>query len=275
MDRFRLYSLLLIITASALSCPRTPTASENLVIKGSTTVLPVAQAAAEAFMKKNLEINISISGGGSGDGIKALIDKTARLAASSREIKPEEKKLAVMKGVHPLEHVIAVDAIVPIVHPSNPINEISLEQLSLIYQGKIVNWKELGGTDKRITLISRDTSSGTYETWEQKVLHMARVTPRALLQASNGMIVQTVSRNKYAVGYIGIGYINKTVKPLKVNGIAATVQTAITGKYPVSRPLYMYTDGEPEGSAASFIRFLKGPEGQAVVKKIGFVPIKE
>lgn len=273
MSRFKLY-LILFILALASPCAHCP-AAENLVIKGSTTVLPIVQAAAEAFMKYNPGANVSISGGGSGDGIKALIDKTTRIATSSREIKPEERKLAAAKGVSPREHVIAVDAIVPIVHPSNPINEISLEQLSLIYQEKIVNWKELGGADKRITLISRDTSSGTYETWEQKVLHKARVTPRAQLQTSNGAIVQIVSRNKYALGYIGIGYINKTVKPLKVNGIEATAQTAMSGKYPVARPLYMYTDGEPKGPEAKFIKFLKGQEGQAIVKKVGFVPIKK
>jgi phosphate transport system substrate-binding protein len=220
-------------------------------------------------------VNVSISGGGSGDGIKALIDKSTDIADSSRDIKPEETKLAESKGVNPKAHTVAIDAIVPIVHPSNPIKEISIEQLSLIYQGKITDWKELGGSSKKISVISRDTSSGTYETWEQKVLHKAKVTPRAQLQASNGAIVQTVSKNKYAIGYIGIGYLNKTVKPLKVNGVEANAQMATSGTYPIARPLYMFTDGEPKGPAAQFIKFLLSPEGQAVVKKEGFVPIKK
>jgi phosphate transport system substrate-binding protein len=250
-------------------------AAENLVIKGSTTVLPIAQAAGEAFMKKNPAINISISGGGSGDGIKALIDKTTAIASSSRDMKADEAKLAESRGIKPLAHKIAIDAIVPIVHPSNPIRNISIEQLSLIYQGKITNWKELGGSDKSIAIISRDTSSGTYETWEDKVLHKARVTPRAQLQASNGAIVQVVSRNKYAIGYIGIGYLNKTVKGLDVNGVKATAENASSGQYPIARPLYMFTNGKLTGPAGQFIDFLLSSEGQKIVKQAGFVPIKK
>ncbi len=250
-------------------------AAENLVIKGSTTVLPIAQAAAEAFMKKNPGVNVSISGGGSGDGIKALIDKTTDIADSSRAISPEETKLAESRGVKPKSHTIAIDAIVPIVHPSNPLQDISIEQLSLIYQGKITNWKDLGGSDKKIIIVSRDTSSGTYETWEEKILHGARVTPRAQLQASNGAVVQVVAKNKYAISYIGIGYLNKTVKPLKVNGVEADARTAVSGKYPIARPLYIYTNGEPKGPAASFVKFLLSPEGQAIVGKTGYVPLKK
>ena len=253
------------------ACALGASAADNLVIKGSTTVLPIAQAAAESFMKKYPTINVSISGGGSGDGIKALIDKTTDIADSSRDIKEEEKKQAEGKGVKPKQHTIAIDAIVPIAHPANPVTDLTIEQLSMIYQGKITNWKELGWLDKAIAVISRDTSSGTYENWENKVLHQARVTPRAQLQASNGAIVQVVSKNRYAIGYIGLGYLNKTIKGIKVNGIAADAQTAISGKYPIARPLYMFTDGEPKGPAALFIKYVVSPEGQAIVKKEGFV----
>jgi phosphate transport system substrate-binding protein len=249
-------------------------AAGTVVIKGSTTVLPVAQAAAEAYMKKNPGVNISLSGGGSGDGVKALIDKSTHIANSSRDLKPEEIKLAGSRGVKPFAHRVAIDAIVPIVHPSNPVNDLTIEQLSLIYQGKINNWKELGGKDKRIVVISRDTSSGTYETWEQKVLHKAKVTPRAQLQASNGAIVQVISKNTYAIGYIGIGYINKSVKVIKVNGIRASAEAALSGKYPIARPLLMFTDGQPKGPTAGFINFLLSPAGQKIVKKEGFVPLK-
>jgi phosphate transport system substrate-binding protein len=274
MSRIKIYSLLCMV-AVALVFGIQGIAAENLVIKGSTTVLPIAQAAGEAFMKKNPTINISISGGGSGDGIKALIDKTTAIANSSRDMKPEETKLAESRGIKPLARKIAIDAIVPIVHPSNPIRNISIEQLSLIYQGKITNWKELGGSNKSIAIISRDTSSGTYETWEDKVLHKARVTPRAQLQASNGAIVQVVSRNKYAIGYIGIGYLNKTVKGLDVNGVKATAENASSGQYPIARPLYMFTNGKPTGPAGQFIDFLLSSEGQKIVKQAGFVPIKK
>lgn len=249
-------------------------AQNRIVVKGSTTVLPIAQAAAESFMKKNPGVNISISGGGSGDGIKALIDKSTDIADSSREMKPEELALAKSKGVNPVGHKVAIDAIVPVVHPGNPVSNLTIEQLSLIYQGKIRNWSEVGGEKRQIVVISRDTSSGTYESWEQKVLHGAKVTPRAQLQASNGAIVQVVSKNKFAIGYIGLGYLNKSVKGVTVNGIEHTVQNAVSGKYPIARPLYMYTNGQPGGAAGNFLKFLTGPEGQKIVKKEGFVPLK-
>ena len=264
----------LFVVAALLAVPSGASGADTVVIKGSTTLLPIAQAAAEAFIKKNPQINISLSGGGSGDGVKALIDKTADIANSSREMKKEEIALAKSRGVKPVEHRVAIDAIVPVVHPSNPVQDLTLEQLSLVYQGKISNWKELGGADKRITVISRDTSSGTYEAWSQKVLHNAKVTPRAQLQASNGAIVQTVSRNRYAVGYIGIGYLNPSVKPLKVNGVEASPRTALSGKFPVARPLYMFTDEKPKKAAADFIRFILSPEGRKIIEKTGFVPLK-
>jgi phosphate transport system substrate-binding protein len=257
-----------------LSAPVAAVAAGTLVIKGSTTVLPVAQAASEEFMKKYPDVNISLSGGGSGDGIKGLIDKSTDIANSSRDMKPEEVKLAKEKGVEPKSHTVAIDAIVPVVHPTNPVNDLSIEQLNLIYQGKITNWKEIGGTEKPIVIISRDTSSGTYETWSEKVLHKAKVTPKAQMQASNGAIVQAISKNKYAVGYIGIGYLNKTIKSIKVNGISASAETALSGQYPIARPLFMFTSGEPKGVVADFINFLLSAEGQGIVKKEGFVPLQ-
>jgi len=247
----------------------------RIVIKGSTTVLPVAQAAAEAYMKDNPGVNMSISGGGSGDGIKALIDKTTDLANSSRDIKPEEISLAMSRGVNPVGHKVAIDAIVTIVHNANPVNNLSIEQLSLIYQGKIRNWNEVGGENRKVVVISRDSSSGTYESWGEKVLHGAKVTPRAQLQVSSGMIIQLVSRNKFAIGYTGIGYLNKNVKALAVNGVEATAPNALSGKYPIARPLFMYTDGQPKGETQKFIKFLLGPAGQKIVLKEGFVPVKQ
>jgi phosphate transport system substrate-binding protein len=145
--------------------------------------------------------------------------------------------------------------------------------LSQIYQGKIKNWKEVGGDDLQIVVISRDSSSGTFEAWAEMVLNKAKVTPKAQLQASNGAIVQAISKNRYAIGYIGIGYINKTVKPLTVNGVAASAKTALSKEFPVSRFLYMYTNGEPKGETAKFIKFVLSSEGQKLVAKEGFVPL--
>ncbi len=248
-------------------------AKDTIVVNGSTTVLPIGQATAEAYMKKDANVNISISGGGSGNGIKALIDKTTQVAMSSRDMKKEEIELAKSKGVNPVEHKVAIDALTPLVHPSNPVASLTIEQLSLIYQGKITNWKEVGGKDLQIVVISRDTSSGTYESWQEKVLHKEKVTPRAQLQASSGAIVQAISKNRYAIGYVGIGYVNKSVKAVKVNGIEANDKNALNGTFPIARPLFMYTDGEPKGAVASYLKFVKGADGQKIVKKEGFVPL--
>lgn len=246
----------------------------NLVIKGSTTVLPIAQKVAEAYMKENRDVKISISGGGSGNGIKALIDGTTDIADSSRFIKDKEIKLAIERGAYPVPFSVAYDCIVPVVHPSNATNNITMDQLKAVYMGEIKNWKELGGVDKKIVVVSRDTSSGTYEVWHKKVMRKAKVYPGALLQASNGAVAQAVSKNKYAIGYIGLGYVNKNVKPLTVNGVKGSVRTTLDGTFPISRPLYMFTRGWPKGDALNFINYVLHPQkGQKYVKEAGYVPL--
>ncbi|HLZ19124.1 MAG TPA: phosphate ABC transporter substrate-binding protein [Smithellaceae bacterium] len=252
----------------------TAMAASSVVIKGSTTVLPVAQGTLEVFMKKNPGVQMSLSGGGSGEGIKALIDKTADIATSSREIKDNEIELAKSKGVNPVAHVVAYDAIIPIVHPKNKVSNLTIDQLSQIYQGKITNWKEVGGDDLKIVVISRDSSSGTFESWDHFVMKKAKVTPKAQMLASNGALVTAVSKNKYAIAYLGMGYVNKTVKPVQVNGIKASAQTALSREYPMSRELYMYTNGEPQGNIAKYIAFVKSPDGQKIVAQDGFVPLE-
>jgi phosphate transport system substrate-binding protein len=247
--------------------------AQNIVIKGSTTVLPIVQATLEAYMKVNPGTNISLSGGGSGEGIKALIDGTTDIATSSREIKESEIALAKSKGVNPTATVVAIDAIVPIVNPKNRVRDLTIDQLSQIYQGRIINWKEVGGEDLQIVVISRDSSSGTFESWAELVLNKAKVTPRAQLQASSGAIVQAVSKNRYSLGYIGLGYLDKTTKALTVGGVPASAKTAISKEYPIARPLYLYTNGAPKGEAAKFIKFALSAAGQNIVAKEGFVPV--
>lgn len=262
------FGLMLVCVAAGASF-----AADSIVIKGSTTVLPVAQGTLEAFMKANPGVQMSLSGGGSGEGIKALIDKTTDIATSSREIKDKEVELAKSKGIKPVGHVVAFDAIIPVVHPKNKVNNLTVDQLSQIYQGNITNWKEVGGEDLKIVVISRDSSSGTFESWDHFVMKKAKVTPRAQMLASNGALVTAVAKNKYAIAYLGIGYVNKSVKPLQVNGITATVQTAMSKEYPFSRELYMYTDGEPRGAVAKYLAFVKSVEGQKIVAREGFVPL--
>lgn len=244
----------------------------SITIKGSTTVLPIAQKAAEAYMEKYPDVDISVSGGGSGNGIKALIDGTTDIADASRFIKDEEIKRAVEKGRYPVPFGIALDSIIPVVHPSNPIDNLTISELKSIYQGKVENWKEVGGPGRPVVVISRDTSSGTYEVWEDIVLKGARVTPRALLLSSNGAVAQAVAKNKNAIGYIGIGYLNKDLKNVSVGGVKGTKETTASGEYPVTRTLFMFTDGWPTGETLKFINFVLHPEkGQPLVEEIGYV----
>ncbi|MGV8079866.1 MAG: phosphate ABC transporter substrate-binding protein [Syntrophales bacterium] len=265
-------SLLAILCGLVAAAPAI--AVESIVIKGSTTVLPIAQGVLEAYIKANQGVQISLSGGGSGEGIKAIIDNTASIGNSSREIKKDEIALAQKKGVKPVAHVVAFDALVPVVHPSNPVKDLSTEQLSLIYQGKITNWKEVGGKDMKIVAISRDSSSGTFESWDHFVMKKTKVSPRAQMLASNGAVYTAVSKNRYSIGYLGMGYVKKSVKALNVGGVQATPETALSRQYPMSRELYMYTNGEPRGETAKFLAFVKGPAGQKIVADNGFVPLK-
>lgn len=270
MKRFVLSSLL------ALACllPVQANAAEELVINGSTTVLPIIQKVAETYMAANPGVDIALSGGGSGNGMKALIDGLATIAMSSRDIKSSETDLAAKKGIHPVRIPVAVDALVPVVHPENPVSSLSLEQLKDIYAGRITNWKELGGTDTKIVVISRDTSSGTYETWESLVMKSEKVMPQALLQASNGAVVQTVSKNRNAIGYVGIGYMAPILKGLHIGTLIASPESALSKQWPLARELYLFTNGQPTGTAEAFIKYALDPaKGQKAVLEAGFVPL--
>lgn len=253
-------------------------ASEQLTLQGSTTVLPVAQAAAEQFMSENPDVNISVRGGGSGNGIAALIDGAVDIANASRFIKDKEAKAAFENGIYAVPHRVAMDGLAVVVHPNNPVKELTIEQLNKIYKGEIRNWKELGGPNKRIVVISRDTSSGTYEVWEEKVMHGERVTPEALLQASNGAVASIVAQTQGAIGYVGLGYVNETLKVVNVSVdgkkfVEPTLTTVANGSYPIARALFMFTNGWPKGTAAQFINFVLSPAGQKIVKEVGFVPL--
>lgn len=251
----------------------------SVEVKGSTTVLPLMQKCAEAFMAANKGVNVSISGGGSSEGIKALIDGTCDIAMASRDIKDKEAEAAKANGREPKHFLVAYDCIVPIVHPGNKVKNLTVAQLQDVYAGKITDWKDLGGDAGQIVVISRDTSSGTYDCWENKVMHAndkkERVFPGALLQASNGAVVQAVSKNKLAIGYIGLGYLNKEIKQVSVNGIMGDATTALNKTYPVSRGLNLYTPGEPKGDAKGLVDFMLSPAGQKMADETGFVPLKK
>jgi phosphate transport system substrate-binding protein len=264
----------IMITAVMVGFSTNLVLAGNIVIKGSTTVLPIAQKVAEVYMKEHPDVKISISGGGSGNGIKALIDGSTDIADSSRFIKQKEVKLAVENGRYPVPFAVAYDSIVPVVHPSNFALNLNMDQLKAMYKGEIKNWKDVGGPDREIVVVSRDTSSGTYEVWHEKVMKKERVYPGALLQASNGAVVQVVSKNKNAIGYIGIGYLDSCVKALSVDKIVGSEETTLNGTYPISRPLYMFTAGWPKGDTVKFITFVLHPKkGQKYVADAGYVPL--
>ncbi|MGC8816920.1 MAG: phosphate ABC transporter substrate-binding protein [Candidatus Hadarchaeum sp.] len=243
--------------------------TRSIKVKGSTTVLPIAQAAAEAWMDAHPNDKITVEGGGSGVGIAALIDGTCDIANSSRTLKDEEKSAGLV------EHRIALDAVCVIVNSTNPVNELTLEQLKAIFKGDITNWSEVGGPNLEIVVYTRESTSGTYETFETKVMKPENITLRALTKTSNGEMAQAISGNPNGIGYVGIGYLADAsgIKALKINGIEPSVSTVQSGAYPISRYLFMITKGQPEGLAKEFIDFVTGPSGQKIVEEHGFVKL--
>jgi phosphate transport system substrate-binding protein len=272
----RIAMLFSLVLAGVFSISPAQAAQREIIISGSTTVLPVMQKAGEAFMAVNPDISLAISGGGSGNGIKALNEGLCNIAMSSRDIKSSEVEQGKSKGIVPFRTAVAVDALVPVVHPGNPVRNLSADQLRDVYAGKITNWKELGGRDEAIVVISRDTSSGTYETWAEIIMKREKTAPSALLQASNGAVVQAVAKNGKAVGYIGFGYLNSSLKKLNVNGKEATPATALSKEWPIARELYLFTNGEPSGAVKKLIDFLLDPgKGQKAVAEVGYIPLKK
>ena len=248
--------------------------SEKIVMEGSTTVLPIAQKAAEVYMKKFPDKEIVVRGSGSGVGIAAIIDGNCDIANASRSIKDKELELAKKKKRELKGHIIAMDGLAIIVHPSNKIDNITKEELQKIYTGKIKNWKELGGDDRKIVVISRESSSGTYEFFLEYVLDKKRVHPRSVMQSTTQGVVKMVSQTPGAIGYVGYGYISDKVKVLKYEGVEPTIESIIKNKYKLARPLYMYTLTNAKKEVLEFINFVKSPEGQKIVEEAGYIPLK-
>ena len=270
----RIFQTLCLAAAALMVFGASALAAERISINGSTTVLPISQILAEAYMDEYPDVNISISGGGSGNGIRALVDGTTDIAQSSRWIRQSEVENAINNGHYPVPFAIALDAIIPVVHPDNPVDNLSLDQLKAIYEGKVRNWKDVGGEDRSIAVISRDSDSGTYAVWNEVALKGARPTPRAQLLASNGAIVQEISGNRNAIGYIGIGYLTENLKAVSLDGVAPSYANAASGDFPVSRTLWFFTDDWPTGETLKFIRYALHPEkGQKLVKETGYVPL--
>lgn len=270
---------LLLIALIAITAPYLQAQKVGFKIKGSDTVLPLTQKEAEVYMKKSPNTSIMVTGGGSGVGISALLSGTTDIAQASRSLKLDEKMKLNDAGKAFKETIIAYDALAVIVNPANKVSKLTREQLEGIFTGKIKNWKEVGGADEKIVVYSRETSSGTYEFFKEHVLNKKNFATSALLMPATGAIVQSVSQTKGAIGYVGLAYIEKTVKPLEVSYdkgktyVAPNVANAKSKQYPITRPLYYYYLTTTEKTVSPYIKFILSPEGQKIVLNEGYVPI--
>ncbi|MFP4458040.1 MAG: phosphate ABC transporter substrate-binding protein [Candidatus Zixiibacteriota bacterium] len=267
----RVITIILAISISLIAIAD----DDQLVLVGSTTVLPIAQASAEMFMDVNPNADVTVRGGGSGVGIAALIDGTTDIANASRDIKEGEIENARKNGIEPYDNIVAYDGIAIITNPASKVDELTIKQIRDIFSGKITNLSEVGGIDKEIVIVSRDVSSGTFEVFKDLVMEGAPVDDGALRVQSNQAAVTTVKNSKSAISYVGLGYVNSSVKAIIVNDIAPTHVNAATGKYPIVRSLHMYTDGEPKGKTKDFIDYVMSEEGQMLVKQLGYVGVSE
>jgi len=276
--------LLATSACAAPASPASPVPSLTIVNKGSDTMVNLALAWAEAYHAERPEVNLSVTGGGSGTGIAALINRTVDLANASRAIKPEELAEALAQGVEPVEHTVARDAIAVIVHRDNPVGRLTLQQISDIYSGVINNWSEVGGFDRPIVRLSRETNSGTHVYFLEQVLRLGDpenqtlfATDTLLLPSSEGITAE-LSYNENAIGYDGLGYVTDAVKVIAVGALPdgpytlPSAGSVTNGAYLISRDLYAYTIGPPSGEIRAYLDWILGPQGQAIVAELGFVP---
>ena len=248
-------------------------------IKGSDTVLPVAQQTAERFMNREPDARVTVTGGGTGVGISALMDNTTDIAMASRPIKFSEKMKAKAAKRDIDEVIVAYDALAVVVHPSNPVKKLTRRQLEDIFRGKITNWKQVGGDDRKIVVYSRETSSGTYEFFKESVLKNKNYMSSSLSMPATGAIIQSVSQTKGAIGYVGLAYVSPRIKTLSISYAVfclkkKTVENATNKTYPIVRPLYYYYDAKNKTQIAPLLEFILSPEGQDIIKKSGYIPVK-
>jgi len=245
----------------------------KLRVTGSTTLFPIAQIAADAYMEKALKADIQVAGGGSGVGVQAIGEGTADIGMSSREISDAEK--AKYPGLVPVD--VATDAVVLIVHPSNPVTSLTLDQVRGLYNGTYQGWNAVGGSMSFPVIIGRDSASGTRIYFSEAVMKNEKYRPEMREMNSNGAVKQTVAQTPGAVGYVGLGFVDSSVKAVKISSkgepVAPSTATVISHQYPISRPLYMITKGQPAGLAKDFLDFILSPEGQKIVQDQGFVPV--
>lgn len=265
-----LIMLLLVLAVETMGANQ-----KTLQIEGSTTVGPIADAFKEYFDNMYSDVKITVKKTGSGDGAAALVDGRCDIANMSRFMKENEFKKAVSNGIFPVAHVVAMDGVCVVVHPSNPVKKLNTEQVRAIYKGEIKNWNELGGANMEIVVISRDTSSGTYETFHNLVMNKEEMTSGVEYVNSNPQAHARVKTTVGAIGYVGLGFVDANVKALTIDGVNPSRRTIASGAYPISRPLFMFTNGYPQlGSMThKFVTFYLTESGQDLIEAKGFVPL--
>ena len=261
--------------------------ADNIAVKGSDTMVNLGQAWAEAFMEQNPAALIAVTGGGSGTGIAALLNGTCDIVQSSREMSEKEYELAKSKGLNVQEIAVGIDALAVVVHPENQVHEITIGQLSDIFIEKIKNWKELNGRDEPILVLSRERNSGTHVYFLEEVVRKGNkngteeFAPGVLMMPSSQAIEQEVADNRAAIGYFGLGYLNPRVRAVDLFNeqtkayVAPTVENALSGMYPLSRPLFFYLPGLPQGLVKQFVDFVLSDRGQQIVLDMHFVPLRK
>jgi phosphate transport system substrate-binding protein len=290
MKRLYILFFLSLLLFSACSSNQAKTNSPKAVYyidnKGSDTIVNLALAWAEKYQSEHPDVSVAVTGGGSGTGIAALINKTTNIANASRQIKPEEVAEAIKNGVDPVEHTIARDAIAVIVNPGNPVSQLTMQQISDIYSGKINNWSQVGGEDRPIVRLSREVNSGTHVYFLETVVRMGKKdnktffsTDTLLLPSSEG-IISEVRQNPNAIGYDGLGYVPKDLRTIAIAPqeggayILPSIATVNDKTYPIARDLYMYTNGESTGPLKDYLDWIVSPDAQQIVADQGFVPVK-
>jgi len=260
-----------------------PSSGNIVTVKGSDTMVHLVSAWAERYMSEHPGANISVTGGGTGTGISALINGTTDICAASRNIKPEEKEMAEKKRRPPVEFTVARDAIAVIVNKNNPISELTLEQLKAIYTGAVTNWTQVGGPDQPIQVVSRESSSGTYAFFQEHVLQNEDYVATAQLLPATAAIVQAISSEPWSIGYVGLGYVAGAGGSIKAIGIktrdaspavGASEETVLSGAYGISRALFLYAVEPATPSIQAFVDFCTGPEGQRIVRETGYVAVR-
>jgi len=270
------------VSIARFSGPQKPAEKHYINQKGSDTLLMLAQTWAEEYMKTHPDVQIAVSGGGTGTGIAALINKQIDIADASRPMESKEIDEARDSGVDPVEWKVCLDGISVLVNPSNPISQLTLDQLMGIYTGEVKNWKEVGGSDGTIITYGRQSTSGTYVYWQEHVLR--KKDYRSDMQALNGNadIVEAVAKDRNGIGYVGVAYARQRSKDVKILGVQKDVnsppvlptkETVEDGSYPIARYLFIYTDGIPTGAVKDYIKWMLGPDGQAIVEKNEYIQL--